>query len=81
MLAVSYVSHVLREGCLPADGAETTVGGHWNVFHSICINLPYWRRKDAVYFLRKQKRPSAVGQPFFYNLNSLVRFTPWDIAH
>ena len=23
----------------PADGAETTVGGHWNVFHSTCIKF------------------------------------------
>ena len=40
----------------------------------LVLSLPYWRRKDAVYFLRKQKRPSAVGQPFFLQFEFLGPF-------
>ena len=41
----------------------------------LVLSLPYWRRKDAVYFLRKLKTAiRKSGQPFFLQFEFLGPF-------
>ena len=74
MFAVFYVSHVLREGCLPADGAETTVGGHWNVFHSTCIKFALLAAQRCRLFPLGSKTAIRRGTAVFLQFEFLGPF-------